>query len=128
MFGTPRAAVGTTSHELHRLRRGALNPFFSKRSVTQLEPAIRANVELLLSRLQDFAGSQQPINLMDAFTCLSADIIGSYAFGQSYEFLHSPDFCPGWHKLMVVRDTGNPQKDSRIHLADHAHLLTGSEP
>ena len=102
MFGTSQAAVGTTSHELHRVRRAGLNPFFSKRSVVRLEPVLHANVNRLCDRLRDFAGTGQAVNLSDAFTCLSADVIGSYAFGRSYAFLDTPDFYPGWRKLMMV--------------------------
>ncbi|KAF2144118.1 uncharacterized protein K452DRAFT_267281 [Aplosporella prunicola CBS 121167] len=106
MFGTTDAAVGTVSHELHRLRRAALNPFFSKRSVTRLEPVIQANVDKLCQRLQAFTGTAQPVNLRDAFTALSADVIGSFAFGRSYGFLDVPDFNPGWHKLMIDLSRG----------------------
>lgn len=100
---TSQAAVGTTDHDLHRLRRSALNPFFSKRSVARLEPVIQANVDRLCQRLADSSGTGQPVNLSDAFTCLAADVIGSYAFGQSYGFLETPDFHPGWRRLMTVR-------------------------
>ncbi|KAK5292441.1 putative P450 monooxygenase [Cryomyces antarcticus] len=101
MFGTSLAAVGTTGHELHKLRRSALNPFFSKRSVTQLEPVIQENIDRLCTKLRGFAGTSTSVNLVDVFTCLSADVIGSYAFGQSYGFLEAPKFYPGWHKLMM---------------------------
>ncbi|KAJ9665810.1 hypothetical protein H2201_004118 [Coniosporium apollinis] len=101
MFGTTTAAVGTTGHELHRVRRGALNPFFSKRSVTRLEPVIQANVDRLCARLKEFAGTAKPVNLFDAFTALSADVIGSFAFGRSYGFLEHADFNPRWHRLMM---------------------------
>lgn len=105
MFGTTMAAVGTASHELHRVRRAALNPFFSKRSVARLEPVIQANVDKLRTRLEGFASTGDPVNLVDAFTALSADVIGSFAFGQSYGFLDAGDFNPGWHKLMMVRSS-----------------------
>lgn len=102
MFGTTKAAVGTTSHELHRVRRAALNPFFSRRSVTRLEPVIRANIDKLRARLEGFANTDEPVNVTDAFTALSADVIGGFAFGRSYGFLDAKDFNPGWHKLMLV--------------------------
>ncbi|GME40911.1 Cytochrome P450 [Neofusicoccum parvum] len=106
MFGTTQAAVGTASHELHRLRRQALNPFFSRRSVAQLEPVIQANVDKLRARLEGFADTGVPVNVTDAFTALSADVIGSFAFGRSYGFLDAEDFNPGWHKLMVDLSRG----------------------
>ncbi|KAF2100410.1 putative cytochrome P450 [Rhizodiscina lignyota] len=106
MFGTSQAAVGTTNHELHRLRRSALNPFFSKRSVVRLEPIIHANVVKLRSKLSEWSGTRKPVNLSDAFTCLSADVIGNYAFGQSYNFINSPNFEPGWRKFMMDLSAG----------------------
>ena len=102
MFGTTLATVGTTGHELHRLRRSALNPLFSKRSIMRLEPVIQENIDRLLRRLREFKDTQEPVNLVDAFTCLSADIIGSLAFGRSYGFLEMSDFNPRWHEFMMV--------------------------
>ncbi|OJD36070.1 cytochrome p450 [Diplodia corticola] len=106
MFGTTQAAVGTASHELHRLRRAALNPFFSRRSVVRLEPVIQANVDKLRARLHGFAATGQHVNLTDAFTALSADVIGAFAFGKPYGFLDADDFNPGWHKLMLDLSRG----------------------
>lgn len=102
---------------MHRLRRAALNPYFSKTSVGRLEETIQSNVDLLQSRLRVILGTGRPVNLSDAFTCLSADVIGSYAFGKSYGFLESPDFMPGWRALMMV---------SISSLATYTTLLTDS--
>lgn len=41
MFGTTSAAVGTTGHELHKIRRGALDGFFSKRAVENFTSTLR---------------------------------------------------------------------------------------
>ncbi|OCL07147.1 putative P450 monooxygenase [Glonium stellatum] len=101
MFGTTLAAVGTAGHELHRLRRSALNPFFSKRSITRLESVLQENIDKLTARLREFKDTEKPVNLVDAFTSLSADSIGSFAFGSSYGFLEMPDFNPRWHKFMM---------------------------
>jgi cytochrome P450 len=105
MFGTTNAAVGTIDHDLHRIRRSALNPFFSKQAVMKLEPVIQANVNRLRDKLADSASTGTPVNMSDAFTCFSADVIGAYAFGQDYGFLDCEDFCPRWRRLMMVRDS-----------------------
>jgi cytochrome P450 len=102
VISTTTAAVGTVDHDLHRIRRAALNPYFSKASVGRLESTIQSNIDSLCTRLQRYAGTGTPINISDAFTCLSADVIGSYTFGRSYGFLQHPDFMPRWRTLMMV--------------------------
>lgn len=52
MAGAPTSSFATVSHNLHRLRRGSLNPFFSKRSVNQMEPLIVAKIEQLSKRFE----------------------------------------------------------------------------
>ena len=68
----------------------------------RLEPVIQENIDRLLTRLREFKDTQKPVNLVDAFTSLSADIIGSLAFGRSYGFLEMSDFNPRWHEFMMV--------------------------
>ncbi|KAF2113271.1 cytochrome P450 [Lophiotrema nucula] len=108
MFGTTMAAVGTTSHELHRLRRAGLNPFFSKRSIAELEPVVQNVVDKACLQLErrgregigrgEQAGG---VNLRDFFAAFSADLIGEVAFGEGYGLVDKEDFEPGWQKLMM---------------------------
>lgn len=102
---TSTAAVGTVDHDIHKQRRAALNPFFSKKSVSQLEPTIQDNIDKLCARLLESAGTGKPVNLSDAFSCLSADVISDCAFGETYGLLASPDFAPEWRKFMMVCTT-----------------------
>lgn len=69
--GVPESAFGTSNHDLHRMRRAALNPFFSKQKVRALQPKIENVVENLLSRFEGFAESKQPLPLSDAFAALT---------------------------------------------------------
>ena len=39
------AAISTLSHELHRQRRAATAPFFSKASIQRLEPSVQSVVD-----------------------------------------------------------------------------------
>lgn len=63
----PLSVGGTIQHELHRKRREALNPFFSKKSVQSLGPMIARKAELLCKRLDDHLNSQIPINLSEVY-------------------------------------------------------------
>ena len=100
-FGPTWSTFATESHELHRTRRGALAPFFSKASVYQLEPTVQTVVDKLVSRLDGIRGSGTVINLVDVFVSLTADIIVQYAFAKPYNLIDSPDFAPFWHKGMM---------------------------
>lgn len=63
----PLSVGGTVQHDLHRRRREALNPFFSKKSVQSLQPMISAKVNVLRKRLDEHLNSHTPINLSDLY-------------------------------------------------------------
>lgn len=95
-FGTPESSFGTSPHDLHRSRRGAIAPLFSKRAVSELEPVIQQYVDQLKSRL---CGADI-VNLFDAFACLTGDIITDYCFARPVGLLNDEKFTPEWHKMM----------------------------
>ena len=100
-FGPTISSFATEGHELHRTRRGALAPYFSKVSVYQLEPTVQSVVNKLVSRLEAIQGSGTVINVIDVFTALTADIIGDYAFALPYDFIDNPDFARHWHRAIM---------------------------
>ena len=67
----PLSVGGSLQHELHRKRREALNPFFSKRSVVELGPMISQKVDLLCKQFEDHLSSQIPINLSEVYYAFS---------------------------------------------------------
>ncbi|KAK7935892.1 cytochrome P450 [Apiospora marii] len=78
-------AFGSEAHEQHRMRRGALNRFFSKAQMTKLEPRVQRLVQQLCDKLLAWRGG--PIDLTSAYNCLTGDTISQYAFGQPRGFL-----------------------------------------
>ncbi|KAK8031356.1 hypothetical protein PG990_001090 [Apiospora arundinis] len=72
-------AFGSRFHEIHRLRRDALNRFFSKAQMLKLEPKVRQLVQQLCDKM--LAWTDKPIDLAEAYNCLTGDTISSYAFG-----------------------------------------------
>lgn len=85
---------GTVQHDHHRVRRGALNPFFSKKSISAIQPLIQSKVDLLCTGLGEYApdGSDEKragreIELGVAYMSLTLDVISHYAFGKSYGLL-----------------------------------------
>ena len=101
MFGNTLSVVGTVRHDLHRLRRNALNPYFSKQSVRGLEPAVRSLVDVLCERFTECQKSREPVNLGTAYTALSTDVITEYCFGKSYGFLTEPDMAAEWPSVLL---------------------------
>jgi cytochrome P450 len=92
-FGLKTAGFGTLSNELHRVRRGALNPLFSKKAVLQLEDVVQSKVEKLLRRAKEKLARGESVDLHHGFRALSVDIITDYAFDNCYNQLDSPDFA-----------------------------------
>lgn len=100
-FGAQISSFATEDHDVHRIRRGAIAPYFSRASVSQLEPSVQANINKLVSYLQDLQGTGEVVNLINMFISLTADIITNYAFASPFGFLDTPDFAPGWRKAMT---------------------------
>lgn len=107
-FGIPDSVFGTPGHDLHRLRRGALNRFFSKASVSKLEPIIHSAIEKLIAQLQTYAGSGSPVAMNSAFSCMTTDIVTEYAFAKSSGFLSSPTFEPNFHRAIIAGSDMGP--------------------
>ncbi|KAI0839698.1 putative cytochrome P450 [Hypoxylon sp. FL0890] len=100
-FGISESTFGTVDHNLHRLRRGAINRFFSKASVSKLEPMIHDKIDLLCEQLQTHLGDKNPVQLNMAFSCFTTDVVATYAFAKSYDFLADASFERNFHETMM---------------------------
>ncbi|OJD28710.1 cytochrome p450 [Diplodia corticola] len=108
-FGIPQSVFSTVPHDLHRLRRGAMNRFFSKASVVKLEPLIKDTINKLCTQLEThYAGTGQPATLNMAYSCMTTDVVTEYAFARSYSFLDSPTFEPNFHRAIVAGSNMGP--------------------
>jgi hypothetical protein len=95
-FALYGAGFGTVDHKLHRVRRAAINPFFSKQAVHRLQPMLHFMIEKLCGRIDEFRASGQPMPMRQVYMCLTTDIITLYALNRSWNHLDSPDFSPFW--------------------------------
>ena len=104
--------LGTTHHDLHRKRRAALNPFFSKQSARRLAPLIQERVETLIQRLVDLKDTGTVVNILHALSAFSngkflsylreidsdgADVITEYCFGNSEHRIEADGFDPSYY-------------------------------
>jgi hypothetical protein len=69
---TPDGTLGTVEHDLHRLRRGALNPFFSKASARRLQPLIQERADLLLQRVKEYGSAKKVLTISVAYVAFAA--------------------------------------------------------
>lgn len=91
-FAVPTSVAATVDHDHHRARRGYLNPYFSKRSITGLEPIILERIGRLCMRLEEAMHQGQVIGLDSAFSALTADIITLRFYGEHFDYLGIKDF------------------------------------
>lgn len=101
LAGTPGASFSTVGHDQHKLRRGVLNGFFSTKAVAELEPVIKAKVEVLAGRFQDAKQTGEVIRADAAFMALTMDIICQYAFAKDDNMLAKPDFNIAWKEMLI---------------------------
>ena len=99
--GAPTSGFSTVPHNLHRLRRSAVNPFFSKRSVYQTEELIVSKIETLCRRFEAAIKTGEVVRLDAAYMALTMDIITHYSFGASYNYLDEDDFKLSWKETIV---------------------------
>lgn len=103
-FGTDKATFTTASNEVHRVKRAAINPLFSRKRVLELEEVVQSNVNKLESRIRSALSEDGRIDLHHGFRAISVDVITDYAFNKSYQFLDEADF--GVEFFNMIRDFG----------------------
>ncbi|KAI1394186.1 putative cytochrome P450 [Hypoxylon trugodes] len=89
-------AISTThSHELHQLRRKAVESFFSRQSVSRMESRILDEATKLDDKLRLLAGTNTIVQLDHAYACVTGDLAALFACGENPRLIESPDFNPG---------------------------------
>ena len=92
-YGKALASTASTMpHDLHRNRRAAFSPYFSKANIRRLEPVIMETLDNLLHRLDASAKSGRVMPLSRAYQALTSDVITAYCFGESTGFLMREDY------------------------------------
>ncbi|KAL8699808.1 MAG: hypothetical protein Q9201_005793 [Fulgogasparrea decipioides] len=86
MFGQSDLAVfDTLEHEKHRMRREPWQPYFSRQSVSRLQPLlIQPLVNKFCDRLAVYQAAEKPVVMTHAFGDLTSDLISEYSFPQGY--------------------------------------------
>jgi hypothetical protein len=74
---------------VHRVRRAAINPLFSRKVVLDLEGVVQSKVQKLCRRLSEALKDGKPMDLHHGFRAVSVDVITDYAFDNCYNLLDS---------------------------------------
>ncbi|GAB1218048.1 hypothetical protein ATERTT37_007294 [Aspergillus terreus] len=100
-FNAPLALITAEDHFRHRLIRSHMNPFFSTMRIRQQEPVLRALINKLCGRLEEWKNTGKPLHIEHALTCYTTDVITDYTMGEGYHYLDEPDFIPQWYHTLT---------------------------
>ncbi|EIT77631.1 hypothetical protein AO1008_09570 [Aspergillus oryzae 100-8] len=92
VFTTPLPMVATVGHEHHRIRRGLLSSYFSRRALKKAELIIDQKVDRLLVRFHSAFKCHAVLPLQRVFAALAADIVSEYCYGASQGYLEQKVF------------------------------------
>lgn len=62
-FGLPDAVLGTVDHDVHRMRRAALAPYFSTKAIGGMEPVVLEKLEMLAWRIGETRGTGEAVDI-----------------------------------------------------------------
>ncbi|MCJ1333200.1 hypothetical protein MMC10_009894 [Thelotrema lepadinum] len=97
MAGTPQGCFGTIPHDTHRIRRAAVNRFYSKASVASNESMIYDKVDLFSKSLKSQLDGQGVVEMRTNFFAFTMDVLGEVAFGGSMDLLNNKQLAIEWH-------------------------------
>ena len=99
MFGQiDNSAFDTLDHDKHRMRRAPWNPYFSKQSISRIQPLlIQTAVNKLCNKFAEYQAAGKPAMMTNAYASLTTDVISEYAFPEGYDFLSRPGDFDGEH-------------------------------
>lgn len=86
----------TENHELHRIRRKPLEPFFSRQGIDRMESMIIDETQILNDRLVALQGSKSVIRLDHVFSAFAGDVIGKICCENPPSMMRQPEFGKAW--------------------------------
>ncbi|KAL2275643.1 hypothetical protein FJTKL_01702 [Diaporthe vaccinii] len=92
----------STGHDAHRRLRAPLDRLFARASIMRIEPRVAARAERLYDRLNSYKGTGEVVNLTNALSSLTTDIISSIIFEEPSDYLGDPDFNQEWYHTLKM--------------------------
>ncbi|KAK4632289.1 Cytochrome P450 monooxygenase TRI4 [Fulvia fulva] len=78
-----QSVAGAEDFYLHKMRRDALNPYFSQKSVLSMEYLIVEKREQVTRHVESALKSGQPLNLSDVYFAFANDLVRNFCFGSN---------------------------------------------
>ncbi|KAL9594138.1 MAG: hypothetical protein Q9219_007201 [cf. Caloplaca sp. 3 TL-2023] len=99
MFGQiDNSAFDTLDHDKHRMRRAPWNPYFSKQSISRIQPLlIQTAVDKMCNKIAEYRAAGKPVIMTNAYASLTTDVISEYTFPEGYDLLGRPGDFDGEH-------------------------------
>ncbi len=101
-FGCDTSVFTTGPDDLHRIRRGALNPLFSRQRIVELQDVIREKLGILMNRVREFQKEGRVLPINRAFMALTGEVVMEYCFSISYGHLELPEFEKTLHEPFMA--------------------------
>jgi hypothetical protein len=99
------SAFGTANHELHRKRRAALSPMFSKLAIQESETLINNQLKQLRAIFEEAAVSQNPLTLDTALLAFTTNTVALFAFNLDLDLMKDAEAAENWHKTIESATT-----------------------
>ncbi|EOD53180.1 putative cytochrome p450 protein [Neofusicoccum parvum UCRNP2] len=108
LAGLPLGTHGTVQHDLHRKRRTANAPMFSKRAVASAQDLIREHVNELAEVFATKVGNDEPVELQTTFLAYTTDTIYHYMFDKDSGYQRNPEAAKSWRRSMLAVSQATP--------------------
>ncbi|KAK5636379.1 hypothetical protein RRF57_012091 [Xylaria bambusicola] len=83
-------------HDAHRHLRAPVDTIFARNRILPFESRIVDRVARLCDRLSHYRGTGEVVNLSNAFSSLTTDVISSVIFEEPSDYLGDPNFNSDW--------------------------------
>lgn len=93
---TLNVVFGTVKHDVHRKRRAAINNFFSKKAITNVEPMIQNMTNRLCENLARAAALDTELEMRSQFLAVTTDVVCQHTFQKNLGLLHSTKRAHDW--------------------------------
>jgi hypothetical protein len=87
---------GTIKHDVHRRRRAAINHFFSKNAINNVEPMIQEMTSRLCETFSDAAVVGNQLEMRSQYLAITTDVVCQHTFQRNLGLLQDTKRAQGW--------------------------------